>query len=130
MKGNEDIKINRSTLWLVLGIGIYWLVIVYLHGLEYAMGFGKAILIMAIIYLVIYLAQNNTKKKEEYSDNWDEIRRRILDRDSYSCSNCGVKNTTLHVHHVVPLSCGGKTIDSNLVTLCKDCHKSIHPHMR
>jgi 5-methylcytosine-specific restriction protein A len=32
----------------------------------------------------------------------------------------------LTVHHVIPLSDGGTHHESNLVTLCLDCHKELH----
>jgi 5-methylcytosine-specific restriction endonuclease McrA len=59
---------------------------------------------------------------------WPEIRRKILERDGYRCSNCG-KEEFLDVHHIVPLSRGGTTQPSNLITLRRDCHAKIHPHM-
>lgn len=64
-----------------------------------------------------------------YPDNWNEIRQQVLRCDGNSCGNCGV-TTNLHVHHIVPLSKGDTNKLSNLRTLCEDCHKKLHPHMR
>jgi len=65
-----------------------------------------------------------------YPDNWDELRRDIYRRDGYRCANCGAKDVELHAHHVVPLSVGGTNNASNLISLCRDCHHRLHPHMR
>lgn len=67
-----------------------------------------------------------------YPDNWQELRRNVLERDGYRCVNCGdsIHDATLQVHHIVPLIKGGSNYPGNLVTLCVDCHKKLHPHMR
>lgn len=66
-----------------------------------------------------------------YPSDWDQRRRRVYRRDEFACSNCGRKggskgDTELHAHHIVPIKSGGSHKISNLVTLCKGCHKSIH----
>lgn len=50
----------------------------------------------------------------------------VLDRDGYVCQNCKAKNTTLHAHHIIYRSNGGSDDESNLITLCKDCHNKVH----
>ena len=59
-------------------------------------------------------------------------RREMLRRDGYCCSTPGCCNHLwLEVHHVVLYSRKGKTVDSNLVTLCSRCHKNVHRgHLR
>ena len=50
----------------------------------------------------------------------------ILTRDSYRCRICGRTahdGVKLEVDHIIPVSKGGKTIDSNLQTLCFDCNQ-------
>ncbi len=65
-----------------------------------------------------------------YPDNWDDIRKAILERDKYLCCNDpSHEMKPLHVHHVVPISAGGTHELSNLITLCEDCHRKIHPFM-
>ncbi|USN96038.1 MAG: WYL domain-containing protein [Candidatus Nomurabacteria bacterium] len=54
--------------------------------------------------------------------SWDLLRKDVLSRDSYRCTNCGSRSN-LTVDHKVPLSLGGTNIMSNLATLCKDCHE-------
>jgi len=60
------------------------------------------------------------------SEAWVEIRRDILERDSYSCRTCGTMEE-LSVHHIVPRKY--KYIvdfdiddERNLMTLCWRCH--------
>lgn len=48
----------------------------------------------------------------------------ILERDDYKCRNCD-EESSLEVHHIIPISQGGTKSDNNLCTLCKDCHFSI-----
>lgn len=58
------------------------------------------------------------------------IRRRIIERDGPWCVACGWPHTPdgstdgsgLHIDHMVPVSRGGKTIDSNLTVLCAPCN--------
>lgn len=41
------------------------------------------------------------------------------------CINCHSSND-IEWHHVVPLSLGGKDIDTNIVPLCENCHRLVH----
>lgn len=53
------------------------------------------------------------------------LRFHVLERDQGRCLQCGrssADGVNLHVDHVVPFSCGGLTILSNLQTLCQDCN--------
>lgn len=52
---------------------------------------------------------------------------RVHKRDSFRCVACGRSPSTtfgleLHADHTIPFSKGGKTIESNLRTLCKECN--------
>lgn len=62
--------------------------------------------------------------------DWRAKRRDILERDSFTCGNCGKTpvetDTHLHVHHVVPRFRGGTHNPSNLITLCERCHRAVH----
>ena len=70
-------------------------------------------------------------------DNWrarrgklsDSVRKKVLERDNFSCVICGAKDK-LEVHHIVTphkfaLPEEANRLD-NLVTLCKKCHYAIH----
>ena len=51
----------------------------------------------------------------------------VLDRDSYTCQHClKAKSVKLHVHHIQFRSQGGTDTPGNLVTLCEECHDSLH----
>lgn len=63
-----------------------------------------------------------------------EQRRRILERDHYSCRGCGRKNRRipgqdwiLEIDHIIPLDVGGSDADSNLQIYCVECHDKKHP---
>ena len=59
-----------------------------------------------------------------YSE-YQELREQVLRRDAWRCQFCGsMKN--LEVHHQLFRSHSGEDSDINLITLCSDCHRSIH----
>jgi hypothetical protein len=41
------------------------------------------------------------------------------------CELCSGTNE-LKIHHIVPLSWGGVASEENCITLCQECHKSVH----
>lgn len=98
-------------------------------------------LVPALVYCVAYyqiterLERNSQsgyryqRGLTRYPENWEDLRQEVLERDEYQCGNCG-STDSLHVHHIVPLSLGGSNQPSNLRTLCKSCHKKLHPHMK
>ena len=56
----------------------------------------------------------------------------ILIRDHYKCRICGRADAQLEVHHIKHLTPGNindasvTLNDSNLITLCRDCHFAEH----
>lgn len=55
----------------------------------------------------------------------DSLRYDILKRDNFKCTICGAsknEGTRLHVDHILPIAKGGKSIPSNLRTLCERCN--------
>ena len=50
----------------------------------------------------------------------------ILHRDSYACQYCKANKVALHVHHIKFRSEGGSDTPDNLITLCHQCHDSLH----
>ncbi len=55
------------------------------------------------------------------------LRHLVMARDRFACRNCGRApanhpGVVLHVDHMVPWSRGGRTIESNLQTLCEQCN--------
>jgi len=64
----------------------------------------------------------------DYPSDWRNRRERVRARDGYCCVDCGMSQTehqnhyseNLHVHHVATE--GDPDDESNLVTLCTNCH--------
>ena len=82
---------------------------------------------------VEYFASLDQKKRRKYyPKNWDEWARWTKERANYQCEECGAVGVPLFAHHIVPLSEGGKTVPSNLIALCRDCHtvKDQYTHGR
>ena len=55
----------------------------------------------------------------------DSLRYDILHRDGFCCVICGASATQgvrLHIDHIVPIAKGGKSVPSNLRTLCERCN--------
>ena len=69
-------------------------------------------------------------RKEEYQDErWRERASEIRALDHNQCVMCGAKDVELHVHHLSyppPPFHIWDAHDTELVTLCKDCHAKIH----
>ena len=65
-------------------------------------------------------ARNSTEYKA-----W---RKRVFERDDYTCQSCGKRSVTLHAHHIELFSKSKRKrlVLKNGVTLCKDCHKLEH----
>ena len=71
--------------------------------------------------------------KIRWSQKYKDFRDEIFKRDNYTCNDCGRKRTpgdrvVLNVHHKKSFSEYEKLrfVDSNVVTLCKECHKLKH----
>lgn len=55
---------------------------------------------------------------------WDKLRRKVFERDSWTCRFCGHKGRKyMHVHHA---RSGTNNRMSNLVTCCNPCHVVNH----
>jgi len=53
---------------------------------------------------------------------WHFIRKKVYERDNYTCQRCYKKNVRLHAHHIIPYRVSqGNSLD-NLLTLCTSCH--------
>ncbi len=81
-----------------------------------------------------------TKTQEPYSlllerREWAAKRQIILNRDNNCCQHCGKTadaDTLLHVHHKHYISGldPWEYKDSELITLCEECHSFYHAHYR
>lgn len=60
--------------------------------------------------------------KEEYG----KVRIAVLERDDYTCQNCGIKKPSkFHVHHIQKKIDGGPDTLDNLITVCPSCHQTV-----
>lgn len=67
-----------------------------------------------------------SRQQRGYGAAWDKLRVRILRRDSGLCRPClavGRVTVATAVDHVVPRSRGGSDDESNLQSICNDCHR-------
>ena len=65
------------------------------------------------------------RRRQERAKMNPKLRYRVLERDHFRCVRCGASaadGAKLHVDHIVPVSRGGKTVMSNLQTLCEACN--------
>lgn len=66
--------------------------------------------------------------KKSYSEKlkdprWQKRRLAVLERDGWTCQNCGDTDSTLHVHHRWYEGEPWDAPDEALETLCADCHQ-------
>jgi len=59
-----------------------------------------------------------------FSLAWARMRKRIFERDNFTCVYCGKRGGRLECDHIMPVSRGGLTEDANLVTSCIGCNRS------
>ena len=104
----------------------------------------KPILIFAVVLwgaetIITMLIKDHKKAKRKQAREKDRrmandaehakvtraMRYDVLRRDNFHCVRCGrgkEDGVKLHVDHIVPVSRGGKSVMSNLQTLCEDCN--------
>lgn len=76
-------------------------------------------------------SKHKESKEVSFNDSyctaeWQRKKNKILERDNYTCQICGDNQGIMQVHHITYRHCNGKAYnawDSELITLCKDCHK-------
>ena len=56
---------------------------------------------------------------------YERLRQEVLMRDNWRCQICG-RCENLQVHHKKTRSQRGDDCELNLITLCAECHSSIH----
>lgn len=72
----------------------------------------------------------STVRRDTYGrpSDWYALVKEVRERDGCRCVKCGATED-LETHHIRPLSRGGTTTKSNLMTICKDCHNGVHVHL-
>lgn len=73
-------------------------------------------------------------KRRYYSTiEYRHMRSDLLERMGNKCARC-LRHIDVdgdyHLHHVVPIYCGGKDEPANLTIVCRKCHKIIHERIR
>ena len=72
--------------------------------------------------------------KKYYGPNWKEQQRKVRDRDSHICQNCGKNENDLgeklSVHHIIPFrefqgNCELANELNNLISVCRKCHTKM-----
>lgn len=76
--------------------------------------------------LFYHAFRNRGQSSEELPENWESIRKTVLERDGFCCVVCGGENLELHVDHIIPRKWGGSHEKDNLRTLCRHCHRCRH----
>lgn len=64
----------------------------------------------------------------KYGRAWRRVRQRYVSAHPL-CERCleqGRMTPVEEVHHIIPVSQGGTSEESNLMSLCKSCHNKIH----
>jgi 5-methylcytosine-specific restriction endonuclease McrA len=57
--------------------------------------------------------------------SYKTLRQHVLRRDGWRCQSCGAMSN-LEVHHKQFRSHSGCDSEENLITLCSDCHLTLH----
>jgi 5-methylcytosine-specific restriction endonuclease McrA len=66
-----------------------------------------------------------TPKYKAYlkSDKWKAKRKEVLERDDYTCQECGFR--AWQVHHLTYKNIFNEPLE-DLISICGDCHRDIH----
>lgn len=84
---------------------------------------GDEYMLMCEIDDIRYSDKKETKKKVR-SEMTLKLRYNIMKRDNFKCVICGkgMPEVEICVDHIMPVSKGGLSIESNLRTLCNKCN--------
>jgi len=89
------------------------------------------IIAVAVLALRHWLFEMGRKRRRDYyrdylkSDEWKRKRYVVLKRDNWRCVYCGGRATQVHHTKYAKYNIGREPIEW-LVSVCKDCHDSIH----
>lgn len=82
----------------------------------------------------VYVLQADRQSFEHDRRIADDVRREVLRRDAYECTNCGWSQKEwnnadprhLELHHIQHHAKGGPNVKENLRALCNVCHDKVH----
>src|SRR5580698_10371389 len=90
------------------------------------------IFVIAFIVFTQFVFEHKRKQRRDYynnvylkSDAWQRKRYVVLKRDNWRCVYCGGRATQVHHKKYAKYNIGREPIDW-LVSVCKNCHDSIH----
>lgn len=63
--------------------------------------------------------------KNKWHSSWQEVLNNYFENECKYCTS----TDNLHLHHIIPLSHGGKNVISNLELVCWPCHKKLHKQL-
>jgi DEAD/DEAH box helicase domain-containing protein len=70
----------------------------------------------------------------DYGPIWKSVRELALQRDKYTCRNCGSSEPGNHVHHIKPFRTFHSVSEANqlenLITLCERCHRKAEQKVK
>ena len=68
------------------------------------------------------------RKRFYQTREWRSMSKRIRERDGWLCQSCLPRTVGAElVHHIVPLSENGEPLkESNLISICAECHRLRH----
>ena len=71
---------------------------------------------------------NIRKGFNQTREAWFSLREFVLERDGFACQDCNtfLLDKGLEAHHIKPLFQGGINEETNLITLCHQCHNARH----
>lgn len=70
---------------------------------------------------IVAKVRRTSKQAYGSQSSWEEQKRCVKQRDGHRCVKCS-SPVNLQVDHIIPIAQGGKTVMTNLWTLCLDCH--------
>ena len=92
-------------------------------------------LVKAALRTVIFVIKNPQVFLDSHNHNserncaeYKSWRKKVLERDSFTCQRCGAINKKLNAHHIKRFAkdIANRFNVANGITLCVDCHKLIH----
>jgi len=92
------------------------------------------LLLIALILIAFknWIFETNRKQRRNYyrndylkSEAWQRKRYVVLKRDNWRCVYCGAKATQVHHKRYAKYNIGKEPIEW-LVSVCENCHNSIH----
>ena len=87
---------------------------------------------LPLIKIIATMTEKITYSEKLKDPRWQKKRLEILNRDKFTCQNCGDETKTLHVHHKLYIhGCEPWDYeDKYLLTLCYSCHEDEEVAMK